>query len=83
MAWDLLKLVDRIGKIVHFFDDAIGSRITTDGSPWDEGVGWHRVELTTNVVVVIAIDTVYMSEVNHCDCLCNKIEVAYLLDSIL
>ena len=79
MTWDLLKLVDRIGEIVHFLDDPVRSRITTDRSSWDEGVGWHGVVLTTNVVVVIAIDTVNMSKVNHCDCRCSKIEVAYSL----
>ena len=67
MPRDLLELVDRIRKEGHFLDDPIRSRITTDRSPWNEGVGWHGIELTTNVVVVIAIDTVDMSEVDHCD----------------
>ena len=64
MPRDLLKLVDRIRKKSQFLDDPIRSRITTDRCPWNKGVGWHVIELTTNVVVVIAVDTMYNGSID-------------------
>ena len=69
MFGDLFELVDRIRKESRFLNDPIRTGITTDRGSRDEGVVWHGVEHTTNVVMMIAINAMKVSEVNYLDCL--------------
>ena len=67
MYWDLFELVDRIRKETCLLDNPIGSSIPTNRGPWDEGVVRHGTIHASDVVMVIAKDTMDVSEENHGD----------------